>query len=204
MKCSITQRVHNLATLLEKTKKVVQDRLDDGKVKEVKNLLWKLHEEERTMFNNFSYLYRQGEINYETYQSVRNLCSVPLGEVAELVDQWFAKQNGKQMNKNPDKYGIDFITEAGMEDTKFCPREGQNFFVEFLNRQDQNASWKQSGHFQELKNNKVFLRFIDNNGCHRLDLTEHTWNHNNLTPACGDRTKGWWVHKENFEKVWEW
>ena len=195
MKCSKT-KIEKLGNIFAAIKPHIHEELDKGK-RDIRECLLKLHKRERELFYEV-----QNDWNLK--QKHRELCSVPLGEVAELVDQWYSKQQGIVLKKNPDKYGIDFFSEAGMEDTKFCPKETQNFFVEFLNRQSDNVSWKQSGHFAELGNGtEVFLRFIDRNGCYRIKLSEHTWNPNQL---CTTRvnTKGWWVFKETFEKVWEW
>ena len=198
MECSKTriERIEELGKMLQAAKPLVHKELAEGK--NVKEWLYKRWEEE--------YALKQAtRDDWNLNQKVRFECSVPLGEVAELVDQWYSKQHGIVLKKNPDKYGIDFITEDGMEDTKLCPRkEDQNFFVERWHHQSGNSPWRDSDHFAELaKGKEVFLRFIDLNGCYRIKLSEHTWNPNQLCRTSMN-TKGWWVFKETFQKVWEW
>ncbi len=201
----LTNKIHKLTTMLEKTKKVLPTELEENKLPEIKQLLLALHQEERNLWTSVDFLWREGEISWDYRQAFRNLCSVPLGEVAELVDLHFMKQKDSQVRKNPELYGIDFLTSEGMEDTKFSPKANKDFFVEFWNRQATSKPFQLSTHFKEVeKGNKVWLRTINSEGCFRFYLNNHEWNKNQLVNAQGGKTKGWWVPLTLCEKVWEW
>lgn len=118
------------------------------------------------------------------------------GKIGEAIDQWFMTKKNKPMQQVEGIRAIDFITEEGLEDTKFSLQNENDFCVEVSSTGNAAHHWK---YVEKGKN--VFLRFINKEGCWRIKLTPQLKKQKcptNVNTECS------WTNKNNMQKVWEW
>jgi len=95
--------------------------------------------------------------------------------------------------------GMDFFTMWGLEDTKLQLNK-ESFAIEIRGESGNLAHhWNHFG-----KGTDLYLRFINNDGCFRIKLTEEIFNMSNNETPYG--TTCVFLPKDNelFEKVWSW
>lgn len=120
------------------------------------------------------------------------------GEVGELVDYWKTKQTGLSMEWKRDNIkGIDFVTPSGLEDTKWSLRKWNDFPIELKSRGAASHHWK-----YVAEGKKVFLRFINAEGCWRIELKPEMKKEKGRDFF--GQTTIYDCPIKNFKKVWSW
>lgn len=95
--------------------------------------------------------------------------------------------------------GMDFLSMWGLEDTKLQLNK-ESFAVEITGKHGNLAH-----HWVHFKKNKdIYLRFINNDGCFRIKLTEEILKMPNVKTTHGTNCVFLKPDNELFEKVWSW